>query len=172
MVDTKIKQQHFNQEHTAWKINDQIRSMVNFRIGNLLFDPFPNSTSNIYNIDIILCRNVFIYFDSQTISVILNKFYNTLNSGGYLIAGHTELNGQNLGQLQAKVFPESVVYQRSQGKLCEISPNLSRANSLIKQQNHTNNKSITTTQSIASHSIQLQQYHQPLLRQISLPVKL
>lgn len=30
------------------------------------------------------------------------------------MAGHTELHEQNLGQLQPKVFPESVVYQRSE----------------------------------------------------------
>lgn len=150
IVDPKLKQQYFNQHHTTWKINNQIRSMVDFCTGNLLIDPFPNSTSDIHNIDIILCRNVFIYFDSRTISIILNKFYNTLNCGGYLIAGHTELNGQNLGQLQAKVFPESVVYQRSQENLCEIPSNLSTANSPLKQQNHTNSKGVTATQSIAS----------------------
>ncbi len=117
MVDPKLKQRYFKQQQSKWEVDQQIRSMVKFYTGNLLADPFPSATSDIHNMDIIVCRNVFIYFDSQTISVILKKFYNTLNSQGYLIAGHTELYGQNLGQLQAKVFPESVVYQRSEEKL-------------------------------------------------------
>lgn len=93
MVEPKLKQRYFNQHRTAWKVDKQIRSIVKFEIGNLLNDSFPSSTSEIYNMDVILCRNVFIYFDFQTISVILKKLANTLNSGGYLIAGHSELHG-------------------------------------------------------------------------------
>lgn len=154
MVEPKLKQQYFNQHQKAWKVDGQVRSMVKFHPGNLLIDPFPSSTSDIYNMDIILCRNVFIYFDSQTISVILKKFYNTLSPGGYLIAGHTELHGQNLGRLQAKVFLESVVYQRSEEKLCESSK-LSLPNPLHKRQDYANPKGATITKSAF--------YSQPLL---------
>jgi chemotaxis protein methyltransferase CheR len=101
--------------------------------------------------DIILCRNVFIYFDSQTVSAILKNFYNPLGFGGFLIAGHTELHGENFGQLQAKFFPESVVYHHSEEKLCEtpclsarlpISSDLSISNPLHKQQNYTTTKGV------------------------------
>jgi chemotaxis protein methyltransferase CheR len=113
MVKPEVQRRYFYQRKTNWEIDEQIRRMVTFRSGNLLKDRFPSPTSDIHSMDIILCRNVFIYFDSKAISVVLEKFHNTLRRGGYLIAGHTELHGQNLGQLQAKVFPESVVYQRS-----------------------------------------------------------
>lgn len=116
MVKSELQQQYFYQRNTGWEVNEQIRRMVTFQSGNLLKDHFPCHTSSIHSMDIILCRNVFIYFESQTISIVLEKFYNTLRPEGYLIAGHTELHGQNLGQLQAKVFPESVVYQRQEEK--------------------------------------------------------
>lgn len=112
MVKPQLQRRYFYQHKTNWEIDEQIRRMVTFRSGNLLKDSFPSPTSDIHSMDIILCRNVFIYFDSKAISVVLEKFHNTLRRGGYLIAGHTELHGQNIGQLQAKVFPESVVYQR------------------------------------------------------------
>lgn len=147
MVEPKLKQRYFNQHRTAWKVDEQIRSVVKFHPGNLLTDSFPSSTSEIYNMDVIVCRNVFIYFDFQTISVILKKLSNTLNSGGYLIAGHSELLGQNLDQLQAKVFPESVVYQRSKERLLESSV-LSLSNSLHKPQDYTNIKSIVVPRTI------------------------
>lgn len=116
MVDPDLQNRYFHQKQKGWEVDQQIRSMVTFRSGNLVRDHFPSSTSNIYNMDIILCRNVFIYFDFDAISPVLKKFYNTLRPGGYLIAGHTELHGQNLGQLQAKAFPESLAYQRSEHK--------------------------------------------------------
>ena len=114
MVDPKLQKRYFYQRQTSWEVNEAVRTMVTFRPGNLIKDHFPNSTSNLHSMDFILCRNVFIYFDSKSISVVLEKFYNTLRPGGYLMAGHTELHDQNLGQLQPKVFPESVVYQRSE----------------------------------------------------------
>ena len=45
--------------------------------------------SDIHDMDIILCRNVFIYFDSDKTSSVLDKMKNTLREGGYLITGHT-----------------------------------------------------------------------------------
>lgn len=112
MVDPEIKKKYFNQRQQSWEIKQQIRSLVKFQQNNLIKDPFPNSAADIRDMDIIICRNVFIYFDSKSISIVLDKFYNTLKTTGYLITGHAELHGQNLGKLKTKVFPESVVYQR------------------------------------------------------------
>lgn len=41
-------------------------------------------------VDIIFCRNVFIYFDKKTRNQILDKFYRNLKKGGYLFLGHSE----------------------------------------------------------------------------------
>ena len=114
MVEPKLQMRYFYQRQSSWEIHKQIRNMVKFRSVNLIKEQFPSSISDIYDMDIILCRNVFIYFEYKAISVVLQKFYNSLNPGGYLITGHAELHGQNLGKLQTKVLPESVVYQRSE----------------------------------------------------------
>jgi chemotaxis protein methyltransferase CheR len=42
------------------------------------------------NIDIIFCRNVMIYFNMETQQSLVNKFYQSLASGGYLFIGHSE----------------------------------------------------------------------------------
>jgi len=112
MVDPEIKKNYFNQRQQSWEIKEHIRSLVKFQTNNLIKNTFPNSASDIWEMDIIICRNVFIYFDAKSISMVLDKFYNTLRTTGYLIAGHAELHGQDLGKLKTKVFPESVVYQR------------------------------------------------------------
>lgn len=114
MVEPDLQKRYFYRRQTGWELDEQIRKMVTFRSKNLINEHFTSPTSNIHNFDIILCRNVFIYFDYKSISLVLQKFYNALSPGGYLITGHAELHGQNLGQLQTKVFPESVVYQRSE----------------------------------------------------------
>ena len=112
MVEPKLIKRYFKPHQQSWEVREQIRSMIQFRAGNLIKDNFPQPSVDLHSMDIIICRNVFIYFDSKAIAMTVDKFYHTLNSGGYLITGHAELHGQNLGRLQTKVFPESLVYQR------------------------------------------------------------
>lgn len=113
-VEPQIQKQYFHQRKMRWEVDSQIRKLVKFRCMNLSQEASANQFCDLHNIDTIVCRNVFIYFNSVAIATVLEKFYQTLIPGGYLIAGHTELHGQNLGQFQPKIFPESVVYQRSE----------------------------------------------------------
>jgi chemotaxis protein methyltransferase CheR len=112
LVDEQLKRQHFHQNRYELEIDDRIKKIVTFQYGNLVCDDFPNSNSNLAQIDLILCRNVFIYFDPLSISKVLDKFYRTLREHGYLMTAHAELHGIGLGHLSAKMFPQSVVYQR------------------------------------------------------------
>lgn len=111
-TEPRIKQQYFEPLGRNYQIERSIRQMVTFQKLNLLSDQFPQLFSNLREIDLIVCRNVFIYFGSATISKILAKFYDTLLPDGYLLVGHSELSGQNLSRFQAQIFPQSLIYQR------------------------------------------------------------
>ncbi|HEY9692015.1 MAG TPA: CheR family methyltransferase [Oculatellaceae cyanobacterium] len=110
-VNPEIQKRYFSSWKGDWKLDGKIRQMVNFEYGNLVKDSYPN-TGSIYDMDLIICRNVFVYFDSNSIGIVLHKFAQSLNLTGYLITGHAELYGQGLNLLKSQVFPESVVYQR------------------------------------------------------------
>lgn len=111
-VNLEIVKRYFQVINNEYHLKNIIKEMVKFQAINLVRDLFPSSNSELQNIDLILCRNVFIYFDSSAIATVLNKFYDALEPLGYLITGHAELYGQDVSQFQTKVFPESVVYQR------------------------------------------------------------
>ncbi|MBI42149.1 protein-glutamate O-methyltransferase CheR [Marinobacter lutaoensis] len=75
-------------ENGGWKIKPQIRSMVEFKELNLL------DRYLLGKFDIILCRNVLIYFSVDLKKDILTRMHAALNPGGYLILGASEsLNG-------------------------------------------------------------------------------
>lgn len=114
LVDPALQKRYFIERDGEWEIKETIRSMVKFRCGNLVQERFPNKESELENMDLIICRNVFVYFDAKAIALVLEKFYNTLKPGGYLITAHAELHGQNLGRFKTKLFPESIVYQREE----------------------------------------------------------
>lgn len=118
-VDREIVQRYFQLKNDEYYLDASIKQMVAFKTLNLVNEGFPIRNSELSEFDLILCRNVFIYFDSPAIEQVLNKFYNALQPFGYLITGHAELYGQNLSQFQTKIFPESVVYQRLEKSLIE-----------------------------------------------------
>ncbi|MCR5792258.1 MAG: protein-glutamate O-methyltransferase CheR [Lachnospiraceae bacterium] len=69
---------------TTYQISDQIKSRVNFKQHNLLKDPYPK------NCDIIICRNVLIYFTEEAKNEIYAKFNDSLKNEGIFFVGSTE----------------------------------------------------------------------------------
>ncbi|MCY7385260.1 MAG: tetratricopeptide repeat protein [Microcoleus sp. CAN_BIN18] len=111
LVESELQMQYFEKRKTEWEIDRKLREFVSFSNVNLVTDNFPNIYTDIHNIDLILCRNVFVYFEAQYISQVLKKFAKTLRPGGYLMTGHAEVHRHAMNEFKAKVFPESVVYQ-------------------------------------------------------------
>jgi len=111
-VDAAIKQRYFQFTNNQYYLDQQIKQMVKFQIFNLVKEPFPHPACELRDMDLIVCRNVFIYFEEAAIINVLGKFYHALQPSGYLLTGHAELYGRNLSGFQTKVFPESLVYQR------------------------------------------------------------
>lgn len=73
-------------ENGAYKIEDTVRKEVTFRRLNLTCPTFPFRSG----FDIIFCRNVMIYFDSETRKSLVKKMYDATLPGGYLFTGHSE----------------------------------------------------------------------------------
>ena len=71
------------------KVKPAVASHVRFDKLNLI-EPFTHKV----NYDMIFCRNVMIYFDGPTKEKIINRFYDFMHPGAYLMIGHSEsLNG-------------------------------------------------------------------------------
>jgi chemotaxis protein methyltransferase CheR len=111
-MESTRQQRWFQRRETGWQVTEECRAMVSFRRCNLAKDSFPSARLGIDEMDLILCRNVFIYFAPAAVSVVLPKFARTLREGGYLMTGHAETLGQLVEPLTKRQFPESVVYQR------------------------------------------------------------
>lgn len=84
----------------ALKISDDIKACVEFKHHDLLRDPYPEDC------DLIVCRNVLIYFTDEAKTRIYNNFNKALNQGGILFVGSTEqmLQANHLGFRSLKSF--------------------------------------------------------------------
>ena len=76
---------YFTAEGNRWVIRSPMRKMVDFRQVNLI-KPF----TMLGGFDVILCRNVLIYFDSVMKGRMIQQFYDMLSNGGFRILGVTE----------------------------------------------------------------------------------
>lgn len=67
-----------------YRVTERVKKKVSFSYLNLISDPYPQ------NLDIIFCRNVFIYFDDSTRKKITKGFHHSLNEDGCLVIEHSE----------------------------------------------------------------------------------
>ncbi|TVQ58820.1 MAG: chemotaxis protein CheR [Spirulina sp. DLM2.Bin59] len=105
-----IRERYFQPCGDGFQLDQRIRKMVRFEAFNLA-KPMARQIA-IGQIDLIVCRNVFIYFSPDAITTALATFHRALTPHGYLMTGHAELYGQDLAAFQSHLFPESVIYQR------------------------------------------------------------
>ncbi len=74
----------FTRSDEGYYVDDELRRRVQFRERNLLSDAFEQG------FDLILCRNVMIYFSNETKERLFQQFQESLKPGGILFLGGTE----------------------------------------------------------------------------------
>ena len=79
------KQKYFQRQEDMWVLNKEIREMVEFKELNLC-KPF----SLLLKYDVIICRNVLIYFNDKNRIGLLAKFHQLLDDDGVLLLGSSE----------------------------------------------------------------------------------
>ena len=105
------KQKYFIQQRdNRWQARPEIRNRVRFSQANLL-----QSYSLLGRFDVIFCRNVLIYFSSESKADILARMARVLNPGGYLFLGSSESITQYSDEFELVRCPRGSVYRVKSG---------------------------------------------------------
>ncbi len=83
-VPPALLEKYFTQDDGAFRVVSRIRDKVNFGLHDLTRDRFEN------DFDLIICRNVVIYFSGETKKILRKKFLDSLKENGILFIGATE----------------------------------------------------------------------------------
>lgn len=105
------QEKFFKREGDQFQIKENLVQHVKFRVHNLQTDSYPSIVNGTNAKDVILCRNVLIYFDKESRDRIISKLSDCLIPGGYLFLGLTEssfVNNQNL----ERIIEKDIVYFR------------------------------------------------------------
>jgi len=92
-ITSAREKKYFKQADGNYIISDDIKARVEFQRHNLLLDKFETG------FDLILCRNVVIYFTEEAKDALYRRFFASLKPGGVLFVGGTEaiLNFRDIG---------------------------------------------------------------------------
>lgn len=100
------KRRFFIDRGEQWEVRPEIRGRVRFTSANLL-----QSYSLLGRFDVIFCRNVLIYFSSDSKRDIIGRMARALNPGGYLFLGSSESITQYSDQFELVRCNPGVVYR-------------------------------------------------------------
>ena len=110
-ADTALRARHFLAEPQALRVRPELRAMTRFAYLNLASETYPSVLTDTHSMDLILCRNVFIYFDDAQVRRVLGRLVQSLAPGGVLLLGASDLVNAQVDGLEA-VTAEGMVYYR------------------------------------------------------------
>lgn len=111
-LEEYYKEKYFTKAGNLWILNNKIKSMVKFKKFNL-----QNSFISFGKFDIILCRNVLIYFSKELKKEIIDKITKILNENGKLILGSSEMLFNISDEYEKKVYLNAIYYELKKGTI-------------------------------------------------------
>lgn len=111
-VPDSIVERYFSQAGDTFTLAPEIVRNVEFRYLNLAADAFPSMSSGVWGMDLILCRNVLIYFDKATIARVAKALLCTLSDDGWLILGASDPAIGEIVRCEIMQTPNGVAYRQ------------------------------------------------------------
>ncbi len=100
----------FIRDGDDYVVRPEVRDLVEFRHHNLVTEPVPFGRDE--PVDLLLCRNVTIYFARDTTRRLMRQFHAALAEGGYLFLGHSETLWQINDEFRLVTLGDAFVYRR------------------------------------------------------------
>lgn len=81
---------HIKQSGQTFLVSDEIKGMVRFFRHNLVLDSIPDPGGRLHTFDLIVCRNVLMYFSLEVAFGVITRLCNALSDGGFLVLGPSD----------------------------------------------------------------------------------
>lgn len=97
----------------GYRLDERIRRRVIYQPLNLALDVYPSFANGTWGMDLILCRNVLIYFDAQTVRRVARRLYQALADGGWLITAAADPPLWQDAPFEVVATEEGIFYRRA-----------------------------------------------------------
>ena len=114
-TDDIYKTRYFRKQADVYQLVPWIQKQVHFFYLNLNETVYPSLATNTNALDLILCRNVAIYYSEAVIGRVAERFHRCLVSGGWLMMGASETSIPVFHQYDTCNFLGATVFQKCDG---------------------------------------------------------
>lgn len=95
------------------EVRPEVRAMVEFRYLNLVDDVYPSGLTGIHSMDVILCRNVLMYFAREPARAVVARLHDALAEGGWLVVGYSDLLPEVSDRFGPCTLPPTAAYRKA-----------------------------------------------------------
>lgn len=115
-TDPGIRRRYFEQRDDVVELDPEIRRMVSFAPLNLRRDALPDPLPNTDAMDVILCRNVLIYFTPEAQRATAAALGRALAPEGWIVPSPAEASADIWAPLSPVNFPEAILFRRGSAR--------------------------------------------------------
>ena len=109
-TDDATRERCFRPLNGKWLLKERYRKSVRLFHANLAA---PDCGAGWGHYDVVLCRNMLIYFSDQAFDRLIGRFARLVRPGGYLFLGHAESLFDRSSEFESIAFPETMAYRRN-----------------------------------------------------------
>jgi chemotaxis protein methyltransferase CheR len=119
-VPPSIRARYFSRSGDRYEVAPHLREMVSFAELNLVEDGYPSPLTGTVSMDLVLCRNVLLYFDPATARSVVGRLRAALAGDGWLLVSQVEAILGPFAGLEA-ALPAAAAYRKA-GSPAEAAP--------------------------------------------------
>lgn len=108
-----LRRRFFVQTQAGFELAPAIRRTVTFAPLNLAEDLYPSLVTNTSAMDVVLCRNVVMYFTEDARRATVDRLWRALVPGGWLVLAPAEASSDLLGRMEAVSFPGAMLFRNA-----------------------------------------------------------
>jgi chemotaxis protein methyltransferase CheR len=109
----QVKRECFSREGLIWTIHPRFKEWISFHQMNLVEREFGAAFPFGTDFDLVVCRNVMIYFSASVNRRLIGQFHQSLREGGWLVVGACESSLRNLALFSAVNAPGARLFQKT-----------------------------------------------------------
>jgi len=83
----ELRARYFSQKSGSWQVDPDLQARVRWSVANLAVD---SDAAAFSTVDVIFCRNVFIYFSRESTGKVVQRFHRRMATPGYMFVGASE----------------------------------------------------------------------------------
>jgi chemotaxis protein methyltransferase CheR len=132
-TDAAFKTENFTSEGNRYRVRPELRRLTRFRQLNLIEEGYPSVADGTADFELILCRNVLIYFGPEVAERIIARLRAALVPDGYLVLGPSDSLPGPVKGFELRSGLNAFLYQRTDAEAGAPSPEASVARTVLAE---------------------------------------